>query len=422
MRSGFVVVVVSILPFLGGCASDSFVVDPATVCRCDAPVAFPCSDEGLRWRSAVERQLEVAVTNVGHARIGSECRGEVLLANEWFPLFFNTWWPVDGYRHSLVGTLHHFDWYYNDSSIVSEPDKDWNLHVIPDSGFQRLIDDVEALHSESVDQHKKCGGSRCMEAEISPDTRLWANPWFFPPYAHGSDSTGYSRIEGRVMGFYGPWVMDAGHDFASEIHPAEMIWWKDRFLTGSRRTPVDVFWLMLMQDNTGRFDDKDNFDCIDDPPLGWEPWAQSPVSGDFKIAFEADPNGPLIVFSINEIFKRFVVTKWNLAASRDADDGTRHNLELNGKILVRVEEDQSKDTDLGVTFTGLCLRPDGKLQGFVSIKSEVGGDDDRDEEGFHVLYVARVMSGSRAGNAAIKELRRVVTTLKRIAVTPVPRD
>jgi hypothetical protein len=90
-----------------------------------------------------------------------------------------------------------------------------------------------------------------------------------------------------------------------------------------------------------------------------------------------------------------VVTSQDADARRDADNGRSHALEFNGRVVVRVEEEQPNDDDLGVTFTDICLAPDGKLRGFVSIRSKIGGNDDRDEEGFHVLYVARSKSVSR---------------------------
>ena len=122
-----------------------------------------------------------------------------------------------------------------------------------------------------------------MEGEISPDRQLWTNPWFLKPGTHANDldDSGLSLLEGRQMGFYGPWVVDANHDSKSEIHPVSMIWWKEHF----------------------------------DP--GW-----------------------------------------------------------------------------GSPQPFLCLRPDGKLQGFVTLGSQVGRNDD--EEGFHVLPQARAASRSGA--------------------------
>jgi hypothetical protein len=370
--------VILCLLVVSGCATRDFVVNPTTVCRCNASIGTPCRASADRWTRAIQNQLEVDVSDFN--------RGEVISTkceSEGDNLFTNAWKPVDGSNHMLVGTFHHFNWNYDD-------DDDWNIHVIPDSAFAELITRVEASHPESADNHVRCGSPHCMEAEISPDKKFWNNPWFFAPGEHPNDAddNGFSLLEGRKMGFYGPWVVDANHDSKSEIHPASMIWWKEIWAIGGG-SPSALFFLMLLQDNTGRFDDRNNFDCGGSAPPGWQPWTQSPVSGQFSVAFEADPAGPLVVFSVNEMFSRFVKTSQDVDARRDADDGTAHNLVFSGQTLVSVTEDQPKDNDLGVTFTNICLRPDGKLQGFVSIRSQVGGNDDIDEEGFHILYAAR---------------------------------
>ncbi|MFZ2898887.1 MAG: hypothetical protein WA004_09710 [Saprospiraceae bacterium] len=375
--------------FLVSCQETNFVINENAICDCRSTAADdPCRKNNLEWEKAVAYQQEIAAHDFNRGNyIGTKCQGEVLIALEWWPIWFNSWRPVDGYKHTLSATLDHFNWNYSD-------DEDWNLHCIPNTEFQFLIDVVEAMHSESKGWHKKCAGEKCMEGEISPDKHFWNNPWFFIPGASPEDSegNGYSWLEGREMCFFGPWVMDANHDFKSEIHPVEMIWWKDHFengFGGLDSKPFDVFWLMLLQDNTGRFDDRNNFDCDGDTPQGWEPWANSPISGQFNIAFEVDPDGPPVHFEIVEIFNRFVVTSKNYQAYRDADDGKEHALVYKGKELVKVKETQPNDNDLGVTFSGVCKRPDGKLQGFVSLRSQIGGNDDIDEEGFHILYVVR---------------------------------
>lgn len=407
---------------LWSCRNDNFVVRDNTLCNCNSNnVDDPCSGSAAHWQQVVSEQQEVSAFDFKRGNfIGTECQGEVFLAWDWPPVWFNSWRPVDGFKHTLSATLHHFNWNYND-------DEDWNLHCVPSNSFQFLINDVEALHSESSAEHNKCGNAKCMEAEISPDKKLWENPWFFAPGASSDDAddSGYSWLEGRQMCFFGPWIMDANHDFKSEIHPAEMIWWKDHFEGGfgGNGDPFDIFWLMLMQDNTGRFDDRDNFDCDGDAPSGWKPWSDSPVSGQFNIAFEVDPNGPPVHFEIVEIFNRSVVTSQDPTARPDADNGTEHALEYNGKVLVTVKETQPNDDDLGVTFTGVCKRPNGKLQGFVSIRSAVGGNDDKDEEGFHVLYVVRRQAQANFPGIDQVKIPDVVLQAKVMAgsVTPDPK-
>lgn len=374
------------------CGETNFVVTTDSVCRCspEPGIEGPCSGNLQRWQHTVDNLFEVSARDYRFGElIGKECQGETSLAWDWPPVNFNSWRPVDGLKYNMAATLHHFNWNYDD-------DEDWNLHVVPTDDFQFLIDDVESLHGESVDDHQKCGGQRCMEAEISPDKQFWSNPWFFIPGARpeDTDDNGYSLLEGRQMGFYGPWIMDANHDFKSEIHPSEMMWFRDRFERGVSGSgpPLDIFWLLFLQDNTGRFDDRDNFDCDGAAPPGWRPWSDAPRYGEFNIAFEVNPATETMNFFVEELFSRFVITSGDTNAKRDADDGASHGLEYNGRVVVRVEETQPNDDDLGVTFTNLCLNPDGKLRGFVTIRSKIGGDDDKDEEGFHILYVARTRS------------------------------
>jgi hypothetical protein len=365
--------------------NDNFVVNPATLCSCDASIEGPCAVLAGRWRFTNEKLLGVIAHDFTNGDfIGTECEGEP------GPIT-NVWRPVDGFQHQMVGTLEHFNW-----SIPG--DKDWNIHVIPNSAFIPLIDDVEALHPGSKSWHKKCGEPRCMETEISPDKQFWNNPWFFQPGVRpeDTDNNGFSILEGRQIGFYGPWVMDMNHSFGSEIHPVHMMWFKDHFEGGFGGSgPFDIFWLMFLQDNTGRFDDRDDFDCGGSAPSFWKPWTDAPRSGQMSIAFEVNPGTEVVTFHIEELFKRFVVTSQDAQARVDADNGTVHGLEINGKVVVRVEEGQPNDDDLGVTFTNLCIGGDGKLRGFVSIRSVIGGNDDRDEEGFHILYATRTLRKER---------------------------
>jgi len=387
--SSRIVIALGLLAFISLSSScdgnDNFVVNPATLCSCDASIEGPCAVLAGRWRFTNEKQMGVIAHDFTNGDfIGTECEGEPGLVT-------NVWRPVDGFQHQLVGTLNHFNW-----SIPG--DEDWNIHVIPDPDFTFLIDDVESLHPGSKSWHKKCGEPRCMETEISPDKQFWNNPWFFQPgmRPEDTDKNGFSVLERRQIGFYGPWVMDMNHSFGSEIHPVHMMWFKDHFEGGFGGSgPFDIFWLMFLQDNTGRFDDRDDFDCDGSAPSFWKPWTDAPRSGQMSIAFEVNPATEVVSFHIEELFQRFVVTSKDAQARVDADNGTVHGLEINGKVVVQVEEGQPNDDDLGVTFTNLCMGGDGKLRGFVSIRSVIGGNDDRDEEGFHILYATRTLRKTR---------------------------
>lgn len=359
----------------------NFVVKPSELCGCEAGIEGHCARVAGNWKFTVQNLEEVSAFDFSNNNfVGTRCQAE-------------DWQPVTGYKYNMAGTLHHFNW----ETGGWFDDDDWNLYVVPDPPFHYLIKDVIAAKDNGGDIHS-CDGLACMEAETSPDKEFWHNGWFFLPTssAHPIDKegNGYSWLEGRKMGFFGPWIMDSNHEYRPEIHPVEMMWFKDHFPSGTGGSPVpfDVFWLFFIQDNTGRFDDEDNFECDGFTPSGWRPWAHSPLAGQFNIAFEVDPRSEAVSFFISEVARRFVVTGTDAAALEDADDGVSHALEVNGKVVVRVQEEQPLDNDLGVTFTNLCLGSDGKLRGFVTIKSKIGGNDDSDEEGYHVLRVSRTVA------------------------------
>ncbi|MDQ3666555.1 MAG: hypothetical protein M3410_08250 [Acidobacteriota bacterium] len=372
--------------FLGSScgSSDNFIVNSATLCSCSASTEGQCFVIAELWKHTANNLLEVSANDLTNGEfIGTECEGEPGAVD-------NVWRAVDGFQYNMVGTLNHFNWSYT-------ADEDWNIHVIPNPPFTFLIDNVEALHPGSKSWHKKCGEPRCMETEVSPDKQFWTNPWFFAPgiRPEDTDRNGYSWLEGRQMGFYGPWVMDMDHSFGSEIHPVHNLWFKDHFEGGfGGPEPFDIFWLMFLQDNTGRFDGTIST-VMGQRRVGGNPGQthRDPVASMLRLKLILRKRW--LVFTSKSCSNEFVVTSQDADARLDADDGTSHALELNGKVVVRIQEGQPIDDDLGVTFTNLCLGTDGKLRGFVSIRSTIGGNDDLDEEAFHILYAIRSVRKTR---------------------------
>lgn len=56
------------------------------------------------------------------------------------------------------------------------------------------------------------------------------------------------HADGKTVCTYGPWVGDAGHGRRPEIHPAEIIWWREPVEGGSEYT------VLLVHDDSNRFD------------------------------------------------------------------------------------------------------------------------------------------------------------------------
>ncbi|KRQ98717.1 hypothetical protein CQ12_38015 [Bradyrhizobium jicamae] len=306
---------------------------------------------------------------VGH-KIGS-------YAAKRFPLGQN-WYPADVFKQTLCGTFHHFNFYDGAGA-----EADWNNYFLPSPRFAFLRDDL--LPQADPDDVHKCDGVACMEAEITPDEHFYNNPWF-------PKDVGSSAWEGSQMCTYGPWVWEEAHGNRPEIHPSELYWWKEPW--PQSWGGGDIVWMMLLQDDSNRFDREGDYGEPTPRPSWWRPWSKNPRTGQFKIAFTAPPRpsfvfGPLNI-TINEAFSRNVVTSEDEEARRDSDDGAEHALEYNGTVVVQVRELQARNDDVGVQFVDLCRRPNGWLQGYVALTSKVGRGD-RGQEGYHVLnaHIAR---------------------------------
>lgn len=342
------------------CASPNFELTTATTPVCTA-------DADNEWNRVVNQTQGVR----GHDPAGHFIAD---FPAEKFGIFnINNWQPLSGFKETMCGQLHHFNVFDG-----SGAEMDWNNFVIPSPAFQFVITDALPFKGGSGtfcvdDDWQSCvGQDDCLEAEITPDETFYENPWF-------PKSTGASVLEGREVCMYGPWIRECVHGHRPEIHTAELTWWKEKFGSGS------LHWLMALQDDSNRFDDSNEFDIEGSTPPGWRPWGSAPMTSRFDLAFEVNPGGPVLEFQIGEGFARNVVTSLDAEASRDADDSTGHAIEFNGTVVLRANEIQPNDNDLGVTFTDVCRRSDGKLRGFVTLVTKFGVDNEG-KEGYHILF------------------------------------
>ncbi len=302
----------------------------------------------------------------------------------------NNWIPLSYKKQVCCGKLENFKTYDGFGDEM-----DWNFFVLPNDEFSFLITDALPYKKEtrlmsSSGWHKNKRGQYQLEAEITPDQSLYDNP-FFPK--KGSKKVGDPDVvlEGKEVCFYGPWVREWNHHYRPEIHPSEMIWWR---LNGG-------YYMMLIQDDSNRFDSKDDFDLDGLLPNNWKPWAEPPLTAQFKIAFEVNPSvsGLPYKMHISEVLKRFVVTKDDADASADADNGTSHTLVIDNKKLLTVNELQENDNDLGVKFVSITKRADGTIQGYVQITTKVGGPDLGGDEGYHLIHLASTIPVRRSHRA-----------------------
>lgn len=285
------------------------------------------------------------------------------------------WYPVDGYKHTVCGVLHHFNFY---DPWSSGDEADWNNFIIPAEAYQHFI--TEILPLGDLEHWHDCGRiGNCLEGEITPDESFYRNPWFDRRYGDEDDS---SPLEGRGLCTYGPWVYEEAHGNRPEIHPSEMYWWRDQVAVGP-------FTLMLLQDDSNRFDSDDNFETVSGPatfPGWWRPWSAAPRTGVFRIAFELNPNRDGLAFRIfDRAAQRNVVTNQYPDARQDADDGRNHGIIYDGRAVIAVLEQQQNDSDVGVTFSDVCRSEDNsRVQGYIALTAMVGSGS-RGDEGYMVL-------------------------------------
>ncbi len=276
------------------------------------------------------------------------------------------WFPLDGYKHILVGRLGQFEFY---DGLGQE--LDWCNRIIPSAKTAHLLRDVLPMvwWPESWYLFSCETGNDCMEAELTPDEDFYENEYF-------SAREGWSTLVGKTIAAYGPWVREQIHGNRPEIHPSELMWWRED--TAAARTVV----LAALQDDSNRYDRPGDFESGI-----LYPWAVYPRRGEFRMAFDVSPSGPARRFIIREHYAHNVVTGDDPTAWPDADDGRTHALEYDGRIVVTVEETQAEDNNLGVVFSEVTRSADGsRLQGYIVITSKIGRGD-RGDEGFHVLKV-----------------------------------
>ncbi|MFT4533826.1 MAG: hypothetical protein ACI9P5_001177 [Saprospiraceae bacterium] len=297
----------------------------------------------------------------------------------------NNWIPLDKQKQVCCGKLENFKTFDG-----RDDETDWNFHILPNDEFSFLI--TEALPYKKKPfpiknpkgWHKKGSrGEYTLEAEVTPDESLFQNVFFPIKRKKGRESNDPKiGLEGKEICVYGPWIREWFHHNRPEIHPSEMIWWRES----------KGYYMMLIQDGSKRFDDKDKFDfgfLGGSAPDNWKPWTKSPLTAQFKIAFEVNPSTSELPLKmdIREVYKRFIVTKDDADASKDSDNDSSHTLVIDNRKLLVVNEQQENDNDLGVEFVDITKRADGTIQGYLQITTKVGGSNKKDI-GYHVIYVA----------------------------------
>jgi len=269
---------------------------------------------------------------------------------------------------------------------------DWNFMIEPFPDYKYIY--ILATKSSYQDSSKWPGiinrdrFSSCHEsdyngkpgvmAEIAPYSELYKNNIWFKPTENHCQEGEYLK-SGDAIAVYGCPVNDNNHGYNPEIHPAQQIWFRNKSKTTESN---QSYWLFFIQDASQRFGD----------------WVNSPICGQFRIAFKVNPNTTIgkdfqpLSMNITVEKKYDLVTNKFPAYAEDSDDGNSHSLVIDGKKLLTVNEPSETDDLLGIQFVFISKHSDGIVQGYVQISMALG-DYATDEIGACVLGL-NVVKGS----------------------------
>ncbi len=376
-----------------------------------------CPQKEDEWESVVKQQLGISAKNRTNHYIGWSAAG---VDGALGVLAGRNWYPIADMKKVHIGKLceiGYFDakeetdigegkWFAHDQ------EKDFNLHVLPSSSFSYQIEKSivrynpnlkfgGGLNIDCKDNWVKCGSTLVMEGEITPDDEFIANP--NNPWLGIKNLTGTSSLFlNQNVGMYGPWVNEEVHCNHPEIHPVEMLW--------SETADPNVKYLCLFQDDSDRFGYYSNFPDYEDASDKVEakkkihPWAATPLSGQFFIAFELNLNVPLnkkqkISYTIDVQTSKEVVTTMPEAKIPAREYGGRTNvIKDNGVEILRVTENQENANDVAIRFELFKNKEGNKILGYMVISAAVSRNLDG-KEGYMVIRLDKTVTDlNRATN------------------------
>jgi len=208
------------------------------------------------------------------------------------------WLPVDGYKHTLRGKI--IDFKGHKGEFLHDYEEDWNIHVMADSNFNYLVN-YPYLITQSTCQWFSYNDTLVIECEITPNHDFsYSNKYFqlgersFLPeldfledilgnQIEGSHPNWNDRIEGLQFCFYGPWVREKLHDFRPEIHPIQLVWFKNK----REKDSTEFFTIIGLEDITDYFDGAEDYFTDD---TTFSVWSGNGLQTEYKIAFKVNRN------------------------------------------------------------------------------------------------------------------------------------
>ncbi len=373
-----------------------------------------CPQKQEEWESVMTQQLGISAKNRTNHYIGwSAAEKPGFLIGD---VAGRNWYPIADVKKVHVGKLCEIGYFdavaettFPISLTVDRQEKDFNLHVYPSPPFSYQIENsiirfdpsIEfAGFFDCIDNQVKCGNTRVMEGEITPDDAFISNssnPWLGNKNYNGTSTL----FLNQNIGIYGPWINEEVHCNHPEIHPVEMLW--------SETSDPNVKYLCLFQDDSDRFGYYSNYPDYTDAETMYNkipipkykkefeaakakvhPWAASPISGQFFVAFQIDPSSSAkINYTISVETSREVAT--SLAASKipsvEYMSKTRV-IKKSGVELFKVTELQANENDIAIRFELFKKKNSEIILGYMVISAAVSRDLDG-KEGYMILKLTK---------------------------------
>lgn len=287
--------------------------------------------------------------------------------------FGENWYPIRIEKQILSGKFYSFGVtdYGNES--------DWNIHVLPDSGFEDFIFDAIPYRSSNWYGHDDWGTTRdgkpLIEGEITPNKYRYGNPWF-------SNIRRESYLIGKQICMYGPFVREEAHGNHPEIHPCEQIWWKEG---------DDTYMVLLVADASYRFNDIGDYEDRNATTTNYTSWSRSSnQETELSIPFSVKPGQDVLYMSVQ------AEDNFNFYAGASYTDpavGNKYSISYKGSTVVTVQEAADIDRYVGVSFRNVCFnKREGRLQGHLILNTAIGNGSEK--EGFVALRIDKIRKQS----------------------------
>ena len=167
-------------------------------------------------------------------------------------------------------------------------------------------------------------------------------------------------------------------DFIPKIHPSDLIWWNS----------ASSFHLLAFQDDSGRFDEEDDFTFIDSsgPSIDWLPWNPEERKVHYEIAFEVDPSTETIWYNIHpEMVHNLVKDPTSKSKLEESSDDHIHSISFNGREIIKISEEPIWKDHIKV---GITTAPEsvtaGSVKGFITLDFTL---EDPDRSGYASIIV-----------------------------------